>query len=175
MPPAMAISSRTAGQKNGPVPDIGIGKLLRRAHMAFSRELQLRLAAHGMTFGEFIHLEKLWDQDGLNQTDLSRRVGIATASSTKIIEALERRELIRRERDQEDRRSINVFLTAAGASLKDDLLACARTLNDIARQELRPDEAVMLFDLLGRIVGNLETLSSKKTARRRSGEGSTRS
>src|SRR5688572_32905423 len=75
-------------------PAIGIGQLLRRAHMAFSREFRARLAEHGFTFGEFIHLERLWDEDGLNQKELSRRVGIASASSTQIIEVLEKRGLI---------------------------------------------------------------------------------
>ena len=45
--------------------------------MAFSREFRARLADRGFTFGEFIHLERLWQEDGLNQKELSRRVGIA--------------------------------------------------------------------------------------------------
>ena len=80
-------------------PDIGIGKLLRRAHGAFSREFRGRLSEKGVTFGELIHLERLWEEDGLNQTEISRRVEITTASSTQIIETLERRGFIVRKRN----------------------------------------------------------------------------
>src|SRR5258708_35103889 len=118
-------------------PVIGIGKLLRRAHMTFSREFRERLAGHGVTFGEFVHLERLWDEDGLTQTELSKRVGIVTASSTQIIETLGKRGFIRRERNHRDRRHINVFLTPTGKRLKPPLLRCARETNRVARSGLK--------------------------------------
>jgi DNA-binding MarR family transcriptional regulator len=137
-------------------PAVGIGKLLRRAHMTFSREFRERLARHAVTFGEFVHLERLWDEDGLTQTELSSRVGIVTASSTQIIETLERRGFISRERNPRDRRHINVFLTSVGKHLKPPLLSCARETNRIARSGLKSSEILSLFALIERIIENLE-------------------
>ena len=137
-------------------PDIGIGKLLRRAHMAFSRQFRLRLQAHDMTFGEFVHLEKLWQEDGLNQTEISRRAGVETASSTAILDRLEKRGYVSRERNGADRRNINVFLRPKGAALEVPLLACARSINLVARERLSRLEVLMFFELMQRIVGNLE-------------------
>lgn len=147
-------------------PGIGIGKLLRRAHMAFSRVFRERLAACEMTFGEFIHLERLWDEDGLNQTELSRRVGIATASSTQIIETLEKRGLIYRKRNRGDRRNINVFLTDDGKSRKDELLACAKSTNRDARMGLNAAEVQALFSTGERIIANLENVAGKRASER---------
>lgn len=140
-------------------PEIGIGKLLRQAHMAFSREFRLRLAEHGFTFGEFIHLERLWEEDGLNQKELSRRVGIASASSTQIIETLEERKLIRRERNLADRRNINVFLTAQGRVKERELLSCAKAANSKARKGLSSQAILALFETVETIIGNLEAPS----------------
>jgi MarR family transcriptional regulator, organic hydroperoxide resistance regulator len=140
-------------------PEIGVGKLLRRAHMAFTRDFRERLAGHGFTFGEFIHLERLWEEDGLNQKELSRRVGIASASSTQIIEALEKNKLIKRERNANDRRSINVFLTAQGRAKKGELLSCAKEANRLARKGLSPEAVVNLFDTVQKIIENLEASS----------------
>jgi MarR family transcriptional regulator, organic hydroperoxide resistance regulator len=148
-------------------PAIGIGKLLRRAHMAFSREFRKRLARHAVTFGEFVHLERLWDEDGLTQTELSNRVGIVTASSTQIIETLEKRGFIRRERNHGDRRHINVFLTPTGERLKQPLLSCARETNRIARSGLKTDEIFALFALIEKINRNLEDLSIRNGITRR--------
>jgi DNA-binding MarR family transcriptional regulator len=160
------------------VPEIGIGKLLRRAHIAFSREFRIRLAEHGITFGEFIHLERLWDEDGLIQRELSRRVGITAASSTHIIETLELRGFIVRKRSLEDRRNINVYLTPPGRQLQNTLLECARSTNRLARASLSTDETLMLFDLVERIIANLETQSRTTKAaaeKRRAGKTMRRS
>jgi MarR family transcriptional regulator, organic hydroperoxide resistance regulator len=163
-------------------PAIGIGKLLRRAHMAFSREFRDRLAQHDVTFGEFVHLERLWDEDGLTQTELSDRVGIVTASSTQIIETLEKRGFITRQRNHEDRRRINVYLTRAGRHLKQPLLSRAKETNRIARFGLGSKEILLLFRLIEKVIGNLEAvavgdspgvpdrrkgLSAKRSARKR--------
>lgn len=137
-------------------PDIGIGKLLRRAHMAFSRELRLQLAMHNVSFGEFIHLEKLWYENGLNQTEISRRVGIETASSTTTLDRLEKRGFVRRTRNGDDRRNINVFLNPPGAKLKDKLLGCAKAVNLLARRGLKERDVLAFFKLMERITDNLE-------------------
>jgi MarR family transcriptional regulator, organic hydroperoxide resistance regulator len=161
-------------------PDIGIGKLLRRAHMAFSRQFRLRLQSHDVTFGEFIHLEKLWHEDGLNQTEISRRAGVETASSTAILDRLAKRGYVTRKRNGADRRNINVFLRPDGIALKSRLLACAKAINSIARMGLNEREIVTFFALMERIVDNLEATdiapsrtTTKASAGQRSRESKT--
>jgi len=143
------------------LPTIGIGKLLRRAHLAFSRELRLQLAAHDVTFGEFIHLEKLWYEDGLNQTEISRRVGVETASSTTTLDRLEKRGFVRRVRNGDDRRNINVFLSPSGAKLQEKLLGCAKIVNLIARNGLKEGEILAFFKIAEKIAANLEASEMK--------------
>jgi MarR family transcriptional regulator, organic hydroperoxide resistance regulator len=167
MPKKLNERTRVAGP-----PSIGIGKLLRRAHMAFSREFRDRLAVEGATFGEFIHLERLWAEDGLSQTELSRRVGIETASSTAILDTLEKRGYIRRERNSADRRTINVFVTPAGAKLKLKLLACAKATNMRARRGMTQVDILAFFSLVQRIADNLE--APPKHPRNRKAAGPTR-
>ena len=147
-------------------PTIGIGKLLRRAHMAFSRELRLQLAVHDISFGEFIHLEKLWYEDGLNQTEISRRVGVETASSTTTLDRLEKRGFVRRVRNGDDRRNINVFLNPTGARLQEKLLGCAKMVNLIAREGLKEREILAFFKIMEKIVTNLETPEMKSISQR---------
>jgi len=151
----MALTGKRATGVAAP-PESGIGRLLRRAHGAFSREFRSRLSEKGVTFGEFIHLERLWEEDGLNQTEISRRVEITTASSTQIIDTLEKRGFIVRRRNPGDRRNLNVFLTKAGKALETDLLECARATNRRARTGLSDRDTLTLFELVGRIIANLD-------------------
>lgn len=137
------------------VGKIGMGKRVRLAHMAFSRALRLELAKHDVTFGQFVHLEQLWNEDGLTQTELSRRVGIETASSTSILEQLETQGLIDRRRDGRDRRKLNVHLTKKGTALRSVLFDAARKVNRIARRGFTASELGLLIKFLARMTDSL--------------------
>lgn len=134
---------------------IGLGKRLRLAHMAFSRGLRLELAKENVSFGQFVHLERLWEEDGLTQKELSKRVGVETASSTTILLELEANGYVRRERNAQDGRAINVFLTPTGRSLRTALLACAGRVNARARQALSEDAVGSLMLALETIAETL--------------------
>jgi DNA-binding MarR family transcriptional regulator len=136
-------------------PEVGIGMLLRDANIAFNRVLRAHLAEFAINFGQFQHLRQLWEQDGMSQVELAERIGIAKAASTSVLDALERRGLIRRERDTTDRRRALVFLTPAGAALREPLWDCARAANVTARDGLTNQDVAILFDLVGRVCGNL--------------------
>ena len=155
-----------SSEKNA-LPPIGIGKLLRRAHMAFSREFRDRLKVHDVGFSEFVHLERLWTEDGLNQTALSQRVGIENASSTAVLDTLEKRGYIRRERDPRDRRNIRVYLTPAGSRLQSKLVACAQAVNLIARRGMSKKDVRSFFLLMEVIVSNLESADGFQSRKKR--------
>jgi len=161
--------TRRPGEDATQPPPIGIGKLLRRSHLAFSKIFRDRLKDHGVSFSEFVHLERLWYDDGLNQTELSRRVGIETASSTAVLDALEKRGYIRRERDARDRRNVRVFLEPAGAEIEAKLLDCAAGINAIAREGLSKADIAEFFRIGAIIAGNLEAQSRR--ASRKAGGG----
>jgi MarR family transcriptional regulator, organic hydroperoxide resistance regulator len=137
------------------VPDIGLGMLLRDGNAAFNKMLREELARHDITFSQYQHLRQLWHEDGLAQVELSRRIGIETASSTAVIDQLERLGFIRRKRDATDRRRIIVTLTAAGRALEKSLDGCAIAVNMRARSGLSKAEVALLFDAIGKIIGNL--------------------
>lgn len=134
---------------------VGLGKLLKGAHGAFNRSLRTKLAANGITFSQFQHLQNLWKEDGINQTELSRRIGITTASSTDVLDSLEQLGLIHRIRSKSDRRKISVFLTPAGADLEDPLEAYAIDVNVIATEGLTEPKIKELYGLLAQVIQNL--------------------
>lgn len=140
---------------------IGLGKRLRLAHMAFSRGLRTELAKESVSFGQFVHLERLWEQDGLTQKELSARVGVETASSTTILAELEKLGFVTRERSPEDGRAIVVRLTERGLQLRPRLLDAASRVNLQARAELDDDALAQIYaslnliaDALGRAYPN---------------------
>jgi DNA-binding MarR family transcriptional regulator len=155
MPLATKPMSRAAKRPLSAPPEVGIGMLLREANIAFNRVLRAHLAVFDITFGEFQHLRHLWEQDGLSQVELAGCIGIPKAASTSVLNSLERRALIRRRRDTTDQRRALVYLTPNGAALREDLWACAKAANATAREGLSNEEVATMFDLVGRVCGNL--------------------
>jgi MarR family transcriptional regulator, organic hydroperoxide resistance regulator len=143
-----------------PIPGVGLGVLLRNADMIFNRALREELARHDITFSQFQHLWQLFGSEGLTQVDLSHRIGIEAASSTAVINQLEKRRLIRRKRDAIDRRRINVTLTSAGRALEKPLTKCAMRVNKIARDGLSKAEIDVLFAGINRVIRNLRSRGS---------------
>lgn len=147
--------ARTAALPGQRVPAIGLGRLLREADMTFNRALREELARYDVTFSQYQHLWQLWKEDGLPQFELSRRIGIETASSTSVIDQLERHELITRRRDAADRRRIVVSLTTAGKKLETPLDSCAIAVNRRARSLLSSKEIAALYDTIRKVIAGL--------------------
>jgi DNA-binding MarR family transcriptional regulator len=147
------------------VPGVGLGVLLRTADTTFNRVLRDDLARFNITFSQFQHLWQLFGQDGVSQAEVSRRIGIETASSTSVIEQLESRGLIRRVRDPDDRRRIIVTLTAAGRRLEGALTESAVAVNSTAREGLSGGEIKVLFSVVERIVGNLREYAARSPSK----------
>ena len=134
----------------------GIGKLLRRAHRTYSRRLQDELAAHGVSLAQYLHLRELWELNGMTQNELSQKVGIEKASSTAVLDALEKNGLIVRVRNSQDRRKVNVHLTPAGRKIREALSPAAMGVATQAVSDLSEAELDSLFSALTRVIANLD-------------------
>ena len=76
----------------------------------------------------------LWGEDGLRSVDLGRRAGLEPSSMTRILDRMERDELIRREADPNDRRAQRIFLTDEGRKVEQPVRAVVdRMLGKIAK------------------------------------------
>jgi MarR family transcriptional regulator, organic hydroperoxide resistance regulator len=153
------------------VPDIGLGMKLRDGNAVFNKVLREKLAQHDITFSQYQHLRQLWREDGLAQVELSRRIGIETASSTAVIDQLEKLGFIRRKRDVADRRRIIVNLTSSGRTLEKPLDGCAIAVNLRARSGLTNAQIASLFETIEKIIDNLAG-KSRKAQRYRTGASS---
>ena len=109
--------------------------LLSRAAQAAQRHLRALLEPYGITPAQYLILECLWLRDGLAPKTLVDLLKFDSATLTGLIDRLERAELVRRERDTEDRRALKVQLTEKGQGFKDTL----RELRQRANEQILDD------------------------------------
>ncbi|HZR35984.1 MAG TPA: MarR family transcriptional regulator [Nevskia sp.] len=91
-----------------------VGYLVKRAHGLALDMLEPELARHGLTFTQYAVLMSVRDGIALNPKDLCIQLRHDSGALTRLLDQLESRGLVERHRSVEDRRAIEVHLTAAG-------------------------------------------------------------
>lgn len=133
-----------------------VAHLARLAARGFNRALQLRLAEHDISFGQWIFLRLLWEQDGLTQRELSARVQVSDPTGHAALVRLERLGYIERRRLKGDSRRLHVFLTDRGRDLREVLEPLAVEVNERATEGMTAAEIEALRTALIRLIENLD-------------------
>jgi DNA-binding MarR family transcriptional regulator len=124
--------------------------------------MQGRLVRHGVTLSQWLHLRTLWDDPGMTRSAISRYLGVEKASSTAVLDDLEARGLIRRLRNGEDRRVVNLELTAAGKRLTRTLIPQAVKANSVARVNISESDFVIFLQVTEVVIANLKNARPKR-------------
>lgn len=136
--------------------DRSISNQIRVTHRLFQSVLQTRIKHHGVTLGMWYFLRTLWDQDGLTQSALSRRVGTTEPTTLAAVLSMERVGLVHRTRHERDKRKIRISLTEKGRALQSELLSMATDVENCSLRGLTCREVDLLLHLLYAIQDNLQ-------------------
>ena len=139
------------------IAESSIGYLVRDVHRAFSRALQARIAAHGVSMGQWFFLRALWEEDGLTQRELSQRVGMMEPTTVTALNSMERRGFVERVRNAHDRRKVNIFLTPKGRALREVLLPCSAQVNSQATHGVDDQDLARALAVLLSVARNLSS------------------
>ena len=125
-------------------------KLMRAAESVTSRVHRV-LSAPKLTISQFGVLEALFHKGPLCQRDIAAKILKSTGNITLVIDNLEKQGLVRRERDNEDRRYLTVHLTETGTNLITKVFADVEAAIAFEMVSLTEDEQ----DLLGSLCKKL--------------------
>jgi DNA-binding MarR family transcriptional regulator len=133
-----------------------IGYLLRLSLSAIRRRLDRQIADHSLTVLQMLPVALI--ANGLCRTagELARLNGTDPGATTRMLDRLEANGLIRRVRSEQDRRVVQLELTADGKAIAKAIpFAMADTLNEVLR-DFSAAEVKTLRSMLRRIVANAE-------------------
>lgn len=105
----------------------------------------------GMSASQFEIMRLLWQRDNVTQSELSRLCCCARANVTGLVDRLEKKGVVNRRADPEDRRANRVVLTEEGRAL-------AGPARRLAAQYLSVFEETFTADKLARLVALLQKL-----------------
>src|SRR5271156_797607 len=109
---------RTAdyGMKNS------VGYLVRRGSNLILPQFEALFADQDLTFSQWTVLMALRESRASTATELARDICHDAGSLTRIIDELERRDLVARQRSETDRRLVALTLTPRGAGMVETLV-----------------------------------------------------
>jgi MarR family transcriptional regulator for hemolysin len=99
------------------------------------------------------------------QSELAEELGLTSATVTHHLSALERKGLVRRWREDSNRRVQQVELTEAGVELFERLREVASRHDKLLRSQLSEDEVTQLGELLGRMAAGVQGEEPARPAR----------
>jgi DNA-binding MarR family transcriptional regulator len=132
-----------------------IGYRLKLLTQLTTRHLQDELEPYCLTPFHWLVLNCLWDQDGLPTSVLGERLRQVGGTLTGVIDRMEERGLVRRERDQQDRRIWRIWLTDSGRQFEQILPAHAQKIRERLLQGFSNAEQKQLSEWVDRMLTNL--------------------
>lgn len=126
-------------------------KLMRAAESVTARTNRA-MATAGLTISQFGVLEALFHKGPLCQRDIGAKILKSSGNMTMVIDNLEKRGLVRRERDFQDRRYFTVHLTEEGQALIAEIFpqVMAEIIEEMSvLEQAEQDELGRLCRLLG--------------------------
>jgi len=102
--------------------DDSLGFILNNAGRKVSQLLSLRFQPFEITTEQWTLLNRLIEEDGISQKDLAKRVEKDQTNVTRILNQLERKGLVERETNTQDKRSFLTFVTEKGKKLNETLI-----------------------------------------------------
>lgn len=132
-----------------------VGYRMKLLSQLTTRKFQERLEPFGLTPFHWVVLCCLWEEDGLATCSIGEKLQQVGGTITGVLDRMEERGLIRRERDSHDRRIWRIWLTEAGKELEDVLPSIAAELLEQAMKGIPDSERERFSQLLDQAIANL--------------------
>ena len=141
-----------------------VGYLLKLSHVLMHDQVSAAFAAHDLSFIQWITLMKLKEGKVATASDLCKTMHYDNGSVTRLLDQLEARGLLRRERSKSDRRVILLKLTAVAEKKIAELVPVAVDELNAALGDFSKAEFAQLTKLLNKLIASLRERAAGRSA-----------
>tara|TARA_B100000508_G_C11436268_1_gene266196 strand:+ start:624 stop:1076 length:453 start_codon:yes stop_codon:yes gene_type:complete len=140
--------------------EITLGMLIGQVHRLSTKRFVQNSHMHGLeiSLDQWLVLGPVWKNDGISQKDIAEYCGKDKTSITKIIDTLEKKNLVVRVTDQLDHRVKRVVLSQKGRELFLSALPVMAQTRDELRSGISDKEIEALKTILNKIYKNLNDI-----------------
>jgi DNA-binding MarR family transcriptional regulator len=142
--------------------DQSIGMQTNQINRKMLRFLNHSLEWYEITLEQWVVLSALAEQENINQKMLSVKTEKDPASLLRILDILERKELIERRQNKGDRRSSFLYITGKGENLKDEVIFYIEDRFKEIMSGISEQDIEVYMKVLEKIDTNLTSLLDKQ-------------
>jgi DNA-binding MarR family transcriptional regulator len=135
-------------------PHRQICRQLKQVTASLLRRVDLHMQPLELTGMQWEPVLMLWLKRADTVAGLARVSQVGVASMTRMLDRLEEKELLRRERSESDRRVVHLHLTAKGRKVANKIWPIVVEGMHVHLAGFKKDELVQMNDLLGRMLAN---------------------
>lgn len=130
--------------------------MTREAARGLSRIMNKVFREEGLEISseQWTVLINLWEKDGISQQELSDVAGKDKTSTTRLIDALEKKNIVVRTADNNDRRKKLIYLTEKGRNLKADIIPIVLKLIEIIMTGISDSEMEIAKRVIRKMIIN---------------------
>lgn len=136
--------------------DDSLGYILNRTNTKLKNELFQRFKEYNITPEQWSVLNCLWVQEGTTPKELADIIYKDKPNTNRILEKLQKKELIVRKPHPVDKRAFQIFLTDRGWALRDELIPVVRQLLEEVTYGIEPAKVAEMKMLLNHMFANLK-------------------
>jgi MarR family transcriptional regulator, organic hydroperoxide resistance regulator len=145
--------------ENQPKYDIdnSFGTIVHWAERALINRLSknFRSAGYDITVEQWRVIANLWNREGQSQRELAAAVRKDKTGMTRILNGMEKRNLVVRTPDKTDARNKLIYLTRKGREIQQALVVLTRRTLDEALNGITEEDLEGCKSVLRRVIGNL--------------------
>lgn len=118
---------------------------------AIARMYNQEAAKYGITMSIGFVLINIDKSEGTPATKIAPLMGLEARSLTRILKNMEERKLIYRQTDENDRRSVRIFLTAEGLQKREVSKKVIKEFNERMSKAIAPEKLEAFFDVITKV------------------------
>jgi len=143
------------------VIDSSIAYLVGRTSRSIMKRLTNKFSTAGfdVSYEQWSILVHLYRKDGQTQQELANMAVKDKAAITRLLNVLEKKNIVLRIPDRSDKRSKLVYLTNKAKEFKTDLIAIVEDLLKEAEQGIGPEDIIQCRATLNKIFANFDRLN----------------
>jgi DNA-binding MarR family transcriptional regulator len=151
------------------IVDSSIGYLVGRTSRAIMKRLSKKFQDAGLdvSYEQWSILVHLYREDGQTQQALARTAVKDKAAITRLLNVLEKKNIVLRVPDRNDRRSKLIYLTHKAKAFKQDLVGFVQEMLDEAEAGIPEQEMASCRQTLNKIFANFDRLNHPESTRQK--------
>lgn len=107
----------------------------------------------GLTYTQYLVMMVMWEEKKLSVKDICKKLYLDSGTLTPLLKKLEAKELITRQRDPQDERSVLISLTDEGSALKEQAKSVPKAMGCLVN--ISEDDYRVLHKLLYQIIDGI--------------------